>query len=687
MLQRNPLANIPLLFPAAAFIAGIICGRIEGALWFAATAAVAATCSAMFGKHHMAVLIGAICLGCVESILFIPDGADADIAERQITATGVITTLKESDTSQSATVRIDGYGADTSHISPCRKFPLHISVPGFTPSLSLSDRITFRADIHEIAPHRDLPDEIDYADFLQRKHIFMSATVPADDIYSVKPEHGILHDLSRTRAHITAMIYRSGMSTGAKEFINTALLGDASGMPDDTRMAFTASGLSHILALSGLHVGIVALLVTIGLYPLYISGYGKWRALFVIAALWIYAAITGLSPSVTRAVIMMSVLLIGRLLQRHTSPVNSLCFAALIILVADPASLFTIGFQLSFSAVLAILLFAEALNPISRRKRVAYNLFSFITVSASAMLGTALISAIYFHSLPVYFLISNILITLMLPPLLGCALVFIALSALGFDAIWLCRLISLLYTCIEHIASWIASLPGATIDNIYIPSYTLIPYSLSLISLKFWLSNKKPLYALSTLAAVLATAAAIQQQADIDHTPTLYISRDTYHTDLVYYNGTGHLTVITTAPHEANAIMEKMQFRLQDFMQKRNITSIHLDSVTLKSDNRITLFNKTIAILHGKEPTAAAPCHADYALVSRGYRKSIGYIHAYCSPDTILLSADLHPKRLRRYADECTRSGIPYISLKERGWSLRNPGSDVNVRHQASPTL
>lgn len=669
MLRRNPFSHIPLLLPVLALTIGIICGELKGAFWIAAILAISAGTAALMRHHLVAVFFGAACLGCSESLVLISHGPDYSILNQTVTISGIVTDIKESDTSQSATIIVDKYGADSSSMHPCLKFPLRISVPGFSPSLSDYDRITFRATPHNVEPRRDLPDEIDYADFLLRKHIYMSATVPTDNILGLYPAQGLRAYITGLRSRITTIIYRSNLSTRAKEFVNTALMGNASDLSRDTRQAFSDSGLSHILALSGLHVGIIALVITLALYPLYITGAGKWRALIVITILWLYAAVTGLSPSVTRAVIMMSVFLVGRLLQRRTSSVNSLCFAALVILIADPGALFTIGFQLSFSAVLSILLFTEPLNPIPQRNRIPHNLFAMVTVSASAMLGTALISAYYFHSLPVYFLISNILVSILLPPLLAGSLLLILFSACGWDAIWLCGIIDGLYSCIDFIATWISGLPGATIDHIYFPAYILIPYALSLFLLKLWLNSRRRIYILAISASLLLGIATIFIQPPHQVVKSLYISRDTYRTDLIVHDGSERLLILTTAPNEILSVKEKADFRFHDFMHKRNISSIDIDTTSLKNDNVLVLSGKRIAVLLGKDSLRNKK-HSDYALVCRGYRKSITEVVNQYSPDTILLSYDLHPNRLKRYTDECNRLNVPYLSLKERPWSM-----------------
>ena len=223
------------------------------------------------------------------------------------------------------------------------------------------------------------------------------------------------------------------MSDPTIAFYIATITGDDSFLTDDSREEYSRSGLAHILALSGLHVAIIATVIAALLFPLHLMRQRKLRYIITIVILWIYAIVTGLSPSVTRAVVMTSMFLIALMIERRNSSLNALCFAALVILLFSPMSLYSIGFQLSFCAVASILIFANRMNPISPRHKIAYHFTSLITVSISAMIGTGLISAYYFHTFPVYFLLSNIIVLLILPFVLGGGILLTLLLAFGID--------------------------------------------------------------------------------------------------------------------------------------------------------------------------------------------------------------------------------------------------------------
>ena len=186
----------------------------------------------------------------------------------------------------------------------------------------------------------------------------------------------------------------------------------------------------------------------IALYPLRLCRMRSAASASAIILLWSYAAVTGLSASVTRATVMASVLLMASMLQRRHSPANALCLAAMLIMAFDPTALFTISFQLSFAAVAGILLFARLLNPTAPRRRIAHRLAGIVSVSLSAMLATGAISAYYFHTFPIYFLPANVAVAPLLPLLISGGATAITIEACGGDPVMLNSVVDLLAQCV-----------------------------------------------------------------------------------------------------------------------------------------------------------------------------------------------------------------------------------------------
>lgn len=231
----------------------------------------------------------------------------------------------------------------------------------------------------------------------------------------------------------------SGMRSETAGFLQAVLMGERSYISPETREAFSRTGVAHVLALSGTHLAVIALMMSVIFFPLRLMGRRRWEWMATLAALWGYALLTGLSPSVTRAVIMVSFVLVAQTRRWQTSPLNSLCAAALLILVFRPFDLFAVSFQLSFAAVASLLMFAEMLTVDTRRAWLR-TLSQWVGVSVAAVAGTAPLAAWYFHTFPVAFLLTNIPAALLLPPIMAGGVLVLCLASAGIPCggvVWL----------------------------------------------------------------------------------------------------------------------------------------------------------------------------------------------------------------------------------------------------------
>jgi len=213
--------------------------------------------------------------------------------------------------------------------------------------------------------------------------------------------------------HRALSLYDScGFSDKAYGLVAAITLGSREFIDEDMRNDFSDAGVSHVLAVSGLHVGIMYAFLSILFPPVFnLLRFRKIKDGMILGLLWGYALLIGMPVSITRALIMFSFLALCRMCGRDSAPVNSLSSAALVILIISPLNLFTIGFQLSFSAVLSILLFHPFFSDLlkSRFSAVQY-LLDLVCVSVSAQLGVAPLACLHFGTFPTYFLLMNIVV-------------------------------------------------------------------------------------------------------------------------------------------------------------------------------------------------------------------------------------------------------------------------------------
>ena len=245
----------------------------------------------------------------------------------------------------------------------------------------------------------------------------------------------------------------------------------------DLRRHFQASGAAHVLAVSGLHTGIIygllVWLLTLGgrFRPLYDNRWGRrCISLVIIVAMWGYAWLTGMTPSVVRAVLMVTIFEVGRMAYRQAISLNTIAAAAFLILTVKPQDLWSVSFQLSFAATAAIVIMAkgiESLLPFHMLRRTRWGkmlswVLGIIIVSLAAQLGTIPITMFYFGQVSTYFLLTNLIVLPLATLLVPCGLISIALGGSTVGVLFSRCTWGLAWT-MNHSVAWIEHLPGSTI--------------------------------------------------------------------------------------------------------------------------------------------------------------------------------------------------------------------------------
>ena len=221
-----------------------------------------------------------------------------------------------------------------------------------------------------------------------------------------------------------------------------------------TQASFRDAGIAHLLAVSGLHVGLLATIV--GGMLVWVGKERRGRIIrgcVQLAAIWAFTLLTGLAPSTVRAALMFSLFIVAHISGRHTPALNLLATTAIITLTLNPLLVFNVGWQLSYCAVAGISLARPVIMAFNNR------LWQLTAVSTFATLATLPVVATTFHRLPVYFLIANITIVPLAGVLLFLSLVYMALpcDATAWPLFWLTRF------C-EWLTAWVASLPGSVVE-------------------------------------------------------------------------------------------------------------------------------------------------------------------------------------------------------------------------------
>ena len=269
------------------------------------------------------------------------------------------------------------------------------------------------------------------------------------------------------RTLLLKRLQSSGLSDDQYAVVAAMALGDKSALTHELRETYSMTGASHILALSGLHLSIIYALLS-----MLVVG-RRWQTIsqvVIILSIWAFVFLVGMSASVVRSAVMLTVYALLALGHRKKMSVNTLAFTAIVMLLVSPQALFDVGFQMSFMAVFSILLFVPLFyRPFSAEylmtHRVVKWIWGMVAISIAAQIGVAPLIAYYFGRFSCYFLLTNFIVIPAATIILYLSLATLLIPSIG---VLLASIVGLLNTTLLYIAT----IPGATIDGLH-PSVML----------------------------------------------------------------------------------------------------------------------------------------------------------------------------------------------------------------------
>ncbi len=313
------------------------------------------------------------------------------------------------------------------------------------------------------------PFEFDYRAMMQNKDIYYSVYLSPETYRKTGIKiNRLIYWAEHVRNNLIALLANTKIEKEERSIVSALTLGYRAELEPETRDYFASTGAMHVLAVSGLHVGLIYLILSFSLSGI---NRGKLGVVIYPAALilflWTYAFITGFSPSVQRATVMFSFVIIGNILRRPVNIYNSLTASALILTLYNPDVLFEVGFQLSYLAVFGIVLLqppiAELLQP---KNKILKWLWVLFTVSVAAQLATFPLGIFYFSQFPNFFWLSNFFVIPGATAIIWLTFIFFVLSPLPVIPELIARVIQLITQLMLSSLKWISELPHAVSEGI-----------------------------------------------------------------------------------------------------------------------------------------------------------------------------------------------------------------------------
>ncbi len=359
------------------------------------------------------------------------------------------------------------------------------------------DVVLIHSKISEIENSKN-PYAFDYKKYMQRRGIFYTAYIPASGWQKIGQfKKNLLRDKTYRIQHYFSQIFADASMSGDEYSIITAiLLGNDETMEPELKASYASAGVSHILCVSGMHVGVIFMILNFLLQPLdYSKQLRLLKAVLLMIFIWLYACITGLSPSVTRAATMFSFVTIGNMMRRNTNIFHSLFASLFILLIINPLLIFEIGFQLSYAAVFGIVIFQQKLVELWEPKSKIINYFwNLITVSVAAQLATFPLSVYTFGQFPNYFLLANLSVISLSFLVVVSGVCLLAVSFIPIVSSWIAWLLTREIRLMNFLIQSIEKLPGSVTENISISWVQMLLIYLCIIAFYLLFLKKKKLY-------------------------------------------------------------------------------------------------------------------------------------------------------------------------------------------------
>lgn len=651
--MRNPLSKLPFLFLLIPLIAGILLQYLFKLQYISIAFLLAGTTAMLISffipkdkQFSWRWLFGAGVILCVSGIGIIITSFRQDQSEYTFTENtkiylGVVTDTPQ-EKPRSIAYRVFLPQEDKQIVCYFQRDSLHKDklLPG--------DEFLFQANIQ---PFRNMgnPDDFDYVRYMHNQGFSGSAYVSSNLWKATgKISPSLKYKALRCRQQIMDFYKSLGFNETEYTILSALTLGYQDELTDELKQGFRTTGTVHVLSVSGLHVGIIYMMISFLLgFIRKGTKYYCLKPVIIIILLWIYAFITGLPPSVLRASGMLTVFCMAEIFGKKSYSMHALFIAAFFMLLVDPFSLFDIGFQLSFISVLAILyLHPKTLHLLKAENKYIRYIWQMVTLSFVAQLATFPICLYYFSTFPTYFFITNLLIVPLVTfitysvggIILAKGLSFVVPSWSDYLFYLPIKALQILVNIMTSIIHLFENLPFALIENWKISLLDLVLIFTIIISILIFIIYKKTKALSISLTAILLLS--------VVH---IYTNLNEQSNDLIIYN-------------------------------RRQTSEIKYYKEVVKSDDidkykAITFNDKKILILSTnlwREKAPDGKLNVDYLILTQNDSLSLYNLNQHLTIKNIIIDGSLSAYTRKRISKECQKLDIPCHDVVENGaYSLK----------------
>lgn len=507
------------------------------------------------------------------------------------------------------------------------------------------------------------PHQFNYKHYLEKQHIYHQLFLSQQELLSIESKtHTLLGFAAQLRQTINKRLEKFNFQRDELAIINALLLGQRQDISKEIYNNYVQAGAIHILAVSGLHIGIILILLNFLFKPLEYFKHGKLiKTILLVLLLWSFAIIAGLSASVVRAVTMFTIITIAFNYKRPTLIYNTLAFSIFILLLFRPTFIFDVGFQLSYIAVFAIVVVQPMLYNLWQPSYKVLDFFwKLFTVTVSAQVGVIPISLYYFHQFPSLFFISNLIIIPCLGVLLGLGILIIVLALLNNLPQLLASLYGYFISLMNDVVAWVAMQEAFLFKNISFGlSSVVISYTL-IVALIVGIKKKTYTSLVTLLTIVLCCQGFLiinKYYFNIDDDELIVFHKSRY--SIIGVKTNNELTL----HHNLNDSVFKKDNIITNFIVGEHINTVTYDSIsTLYSFN-----NKTILIVDSLGVYNVNTFKPDVVLLRNSPKINLNRLIDILNPQLIISDGSNFKSYRDRWAKTCRTKKRPFYETSKKG--------------------
>lgn len=561
-----------------------------------------------------------------------------------------------------------------------KRILLYLWKDSLSATLNIGDRLWFYSQI-ESPRNNGNPYEFDYAGYLLHKGISGISYAHSEywNLSERKPSLTLKQKALAIREKVIDKYKEWGAEEDVLPILSALTVGYKAELDEEVRKIYSIAGISHVLALSGMHIGIIWMFLNFLLKPMGNNKKLRWlKWSLSTALLWCFAFIAGLEASVVRAVVMCMLMEMAKAAGAKPLSMNTLSIAALTMLLYHPLYLYDVGFQLSFVAVTSILLiyplFVPRLSSLSGWQRSVGNV---LAISVSAQLGTAPLVMYYFSNFSAYFLLANLVAAFLVPLIIYISAIVVLVAPFSLLPYWGMYVLNKMIDGLTGMVRWISEWPYATfsINRLFIFEVILF-YVVLGIGLIYWKQRRRIwlIRGLCLVAGVLTirlfTIYPHDQKAEL----VFYNVRNCPALHLIEPDGTSFL--VTTKKDSALYYLRNVAntfWRAEEIKSPVVIEKTDEHRRWNYQENILIWHEKRIGVMtdnRWKDKKTDKLLNLDYLFLCKDFNLKLVELQSLFQFRTVILDSSLGKYRIERFKKDCLSQGIDFIDLSQEG-SLR----------------